>query len=131
MPESDDYSNFTETSTLWCEICETNGHDILTCTNMFGPDGAKTNGESQDIKRASHEELNPHTPTGDDAPAPLAALKIKDAGPPSPAVKIMPNPMESGPVAGKESGIMDPEKWCALCERDGHDSVDCPFEDAF
>ncbi|EMT63844.1 hypothetical protein NOF04DRAFT_1052316 [Fusarium oxysporum II5] len=131
MPESDDYSNATETSTLWCEICETNGHDILTCTNMFGPDGAKTNGESKAIKKASREELKPHTPTGDDAPAPLTPFRLKNAGPPSPAVKIMPNPMESGPVAGKESGIMDPEKWCALCERDGHDSVDCPFEDAF
>ncbi|KAJ4268364.1 hypothetical protein NW762_002427 [Fusarium torreyae] len=131
MPESDDYSNFTETSTLWCEICETNGHDILTCTNMFGPDGTKTNGDSKTLKQPSHDELKPHTPTGDDAPAPLTPFRLKNPDPPSPAVKILPNPMESGPVAGKESGIMDPEKWCALCERDGHDSVDCPFEDAF
>lgn len=29
------------------------------------------------------------------------------------------------------SGVIDPEKWCALCERDGHESVDCPIEDAF
>src|SRR3569833_270320 len=36
MPESDAYSSVTETSTLWCEICETFGHDILTCTNMIG-----------------------------------------------------------------------------------------------
>ncbi|KAH6898280.1 hypothetical protein B0T10DRAFT_601268 [Thelonectria olida] len=129
MPESDDFSNATESSTLWCEICETNGHDILTCTNMFGPDGAKTNG---DLKTGQDsEELKPHTPTGNDAPAPLSTLKFKNPGPPSPNVKILPNPMESGPVAGKESGIMDPEKWCAVCERDGHDSVDCPFEDAF
>ncbi|KAL4957811.1 hypothetical protein BDW69DRAFT_191322 [Aspergillus filifer] len=27
---------------LWCEICETGGHDILSCTNMFGAD-AKNN----------------------------------------------------------------------------------------
>ncbi|RSL70179.1 hypothetical protein CEP53_001952 [Fusarium sp. AF-6] len=130
MPESDVYSNATETSTLWCEICETNGHDILTCTNMFGPDGAKTNGDIES-KDSHRDELKPHTPTGDDAPAPLSPFKTKNPGPPSPAVRILPNPMESGPVAGKESGIMDPEKWCALCERDGHDSVDCPFEDAF
>ncbi|KAM5351659.1 hypothetical protein ACJ41O_004382 [Fusarium nematophilum] len=127
MPESDVYSNATETSTLWCEMCETNGHDILTCTNMFGPDGAKTNGDTMTAK----DELKPHTPTGDGAPAPLSPFKVKNTGTPSPAVKILPNPMDSGPVAGKESGVMDPEKWCALCERDGHDSVDCPFEDAF
>ncbi|KAF7559787.1 hypothetical protein G7046_g4376 [Stylonectria norvegica] len=131
MPESDDYSNATETSTLWCEICETNGHDILTCTNMFGSEGAKTNGDNLTDRDAAHEELKPRTPNGDHAPAPLSPFKVKSMGPPSPAVKILPNPMESGPVAGKESGIMDPEKWCALCERDGHDSVDCPFEDAF
>ncbi|KAK7431043.1 hypothetical protein QQZ08_002323 [Neonectria magnoliae] len=131
MAESDVYSNATETSTLWCEICETNGHDILTCTNMFGPDGSKTNGDMQADDDVAHDDLKPHTPTGDDAPAPLSTMKLKNAGPPSPNVRILPNPMESGPVAGKESGIMDPEKWCAVCERDGHDSVDCPFEDAF
>lgn len=31
-------------------------------------------------------------------------------------------------VAGKSSGRVDPGKWCALCEKDGHDSVDCPAE---
>lgn len=36
-----------------------------------------------------------------------------------------------GPVAGKASGKVDMGKWCALCERDGHDSVDCPLEDEF
>ncbi|KAH6978241.1 hypothetical protein EDB82DRAFT_431024 [Fusarium venenatum] len=133
MPESDDYSNATETSTLWCEICETSGHDILTCTNMFGPDGAKSNGENKTVEKDINNGFIPYTPppTGEDAPAPLTTLGPKKDDPPSPAVKIMPNPMDSGPVAGKESGVMDPDKWCALCERDGHDSVDCPFEDAF
>ncbi|KAF3912426.1 hypothetical protein ABW20_dc0101310 [Dactylellina cionopaga] len=32
-------------------------------------------------------------------------------------------------VAGKSSGVVDRTKWCALCERDGHDSVDCPLDD--
>ena len=38
---------------------------------------------------------------------------------------------QAGMWAGKASGIIDPDKWCALCERDGHESVDCPIEDAF
>jgi CAP-Gly domain len=38
---------------------------------------------------------------------------------------------QAGMWAGKGSGVIDPEKWCALCERDGHESVDCPIEDAF
>ena len=38
---------------------------------------------------------------------------------------------QAGMYAGKTSGVIDPDRWCALCERDGHDSVDCPVEDAF
>lgn len=43
---------------------------------------------------------------------------------------MIPNLNDPGPVAGKESGVIDAEVWCALCEKDGHNSVDCPFEDA-
>lgn len=143
MPESDTYSS--ETSALWCEICETSGHDILTCTNMFGSEGARSISNAggagdRDTLKAPVSSSLPYT-NGDETarPAPLRskassqALSAPPQPPPQPpaAIKVMPNPMESGPVAGKESGIMDPEKWCAVCERDGHDSVDCPFEDAF
>lgn len=159
MNESDTYSTATESSTLWCEICETGGHDILTCTNMFGNDNAKSSrsknideneeeDEDEDDEEReeeerreteerdnTHEDLKPLTPTGDEDvirhPAVLTPGMPKEEPASIPAVRIIPNPMESGPVAGKESGILDPEKWCAICERDGHDSVDCPFEDAF
>ena len=131
MHESDTYSTATETSTLWCEICETSGHDILTCTNMFGPDGVKNANETKTSKEAVREDAKP-LDTDDAHPAPLFPVKSKTPVlATTPTVKILPNPMESGPVAGKESGVMDPDKWCAVCERDGHDSVDCPFEDAF
>ncbi|KAG5927449.1 hypothetical protein E4U42_002252 [Claviceps africana] len=132
MAESDAYSNATETSTLWCEICETGGHDILTCTNVFGPEGAKTAGDVEtDRDVAGEDAKSPVTLRGDDAhPAPLST-KPRTAARVARDIKTLPSPMDFGPVAGKESGIMDPEKWCAICERDGHDSVDCPFEDAF
>ncbi|UNI14519.1 hypothetical protein JDV02_001137 [Purpureocillium takamizusanense] len=135
MHESDTYSTATETSTLWCEICETSGHDILTCTNMFDPEAAKSVSNFKPDTGIVREGLKPQASLGrDDAlPAPLSPVKPKtpSLATTTPPVKILPNPMESGPVAGKESGMMDPEKWCAVCERDGHDSVDCPFEDAF
>ncbi|KAF6842468.1 cap-gly domain containing protein [Colletotrichum musicola] len=140
MPESDTYSSVTENSTLWCEICETGGHDILTCTNMFGTDGGKTSGDVGKMSKDIGDSLKPIN--DEDKPAPLSPMKPKapialPVAPPAtlptapPTVKVMPNPMESGPVAGKNSGVVDNSKWCALCERDGHDSVDCPFEDAF
>ncbi|KLU82077.1 hypothetical protein MAPG_01154 [Magnaporthiopsis poae ATCC 64411] len=138
MPESDAYSTATENSTLWCELCETSGHGILNCTNMFptqGSNGSPASARGHHGRAASSSGpkggLSPKT--GQDAsatPAPLSPMRTK-APVPTPDIKILPNPMESGPVAGKESGVVDVEKWCALCERDGHDSVDCPFEDAF
>ncbi|KAJ9142046.1 Tip elongation protein 1 [Pleurostoma richardsiae] len=143
MPESDAFSSATETSTLWCEICETSGHDILTCTNMFGPQGGDqtapaavaTNGDApktgRDVVREGLKPLSPTMGHEDIKPAPLSPMKTKAPTMVPPTVKILPNPMDSGPVAGKESGVVDAGKWCALCERDGHDSVDCPFEDAF
>ncbi|KAI8965967.1 hypothetical protein F5Y11DRAFT_310981 [Daldinia sp. FL1419] len=139
MPESDAYSSVTETSTLWCEICETNGHDILTCTGMFGSqneDNKNTvNDQASDKTRESFKSLSvPSSTNEEDTPRPLSPMKPRAAiapPPPPAAVKILPNPQDLGPLAGKDSGVVDPEKWCALCERDGHDSIDCPLEDAF
>ena len=133
MPESDTYSSANES---FCELCETSGHDILTCTNMFSPNG-NSNGNSP-IVSAPHQRtgkdvvkagLSPKPSHDDYKPAPLSPAKKSPA--PPPAVRIIPNPMESGPVAGKESGLVNMDKWCGVCEREGHDSIDCPFEDAF
>ncbi|KHN96306.1 Cytoskeleton-associated protein, Gly-rich domain protein [Metarhizium album ARSEF 1941] len=133
MHESDAYSTATENSTLWCEICETSGHDILACTNMFGPEGGKAASDTKTAKDVVREGMKHQNALGmkDAHPAPLSPAKPRAAFPAAPAINILPNPMESGPLAGKESGVVDTEKWCAVCERDGHDSVDCPFEDAF
>ncbi|OAA43222.1 Cytoskeleton-associated protein, Gly-rich domain protein [Metarhizium rileyi] len=133
MHESDAHSTATENSTLWCEICEASGHDILTCTNMFGPEGVKAVSDMKTGRDVIREGLKLQNSLGmkDAHPAPLSPAKPTAAFPAAPTIKILPNPMESGPVAGKESGVVDAEKWCAVCERDGHDSVDCPFEDAF
>jgi hypothetical protein len=131
MPESDTYSSANES---FCELCETSGHDILTCTNMFS---SNRNGNSPNVlarhpragKDVMKAGLSPKPSPDDYNTAPLSPAKKSST--PSPAVRIIPNPMESGPVAGKESGMVDMNKWCGVCERDGHDSIDCPFEDAF
>lgn len=139
MPESDAYSSVTESSTLWCEICETAGHDILTCTNVFGPQQDQKNSSpaskmamARESAREGLGHLKVPSADGDVVPRPLTPVKSTPAVVPPPAnVKMLPNPTDSGPLAGKDSGVVDPEKWCALCERDGHDSIDCPLEDAF
>jgi hypothetical protein len=138
MHEGDSHSTVTDGSALWCEICETGGHDILTCTNMFGNQDSNPRGslESQrtgpDVVVEGLKGLAPPRQGHEmDRPAPLATKKSMDRmRQPAPAVRA-PDPNEQGMVAGKESGIIDEMKWCALCERDGHESVDCPFEDSF
>ncbi|KAI5844290.1 hypothetical protein BZA05DRAFT_343084 [Tricharina praecox] len=147
----------------WCEICETGGHDILTCTSMFGsgaggPASAGPNGSTTAAAAAAAEQEE-HTPSS----SPLPPLRRKDppASSPAPPTTVssatteddfsvdtpiaekkksvhlphLPPPppivdtgSSFGPLAGKDSGTVDMDKWCALCERDGHDSVDCPEE---
>ncbi|KAA8627808.1 hypothetical protein SMACR_00349 [Sordaria macrospora] len=191
MPESDSYSTATDNSTLWCELCDTSGHDILTCTNMFGSTNEAENAsqkqpqsnksqslaseldDDEDVEDEDKEEIVSamgsiaiSAKDDDDVikPAPLSPNRARTTQPLTPQLALaepvasrsttplepipttapivpsvtvakaaspLPNLMESGPVAGKESGIVDASKWCALCERDGHDSVDCPFEDEF
>lgn len=146
MPESDTLSSVTENSTLWCELCETSGHDILTCTNMFGNQGQ---GARTASSHENEDEVTTPMPLNDDGLAPKLVeddhykiAPLTPRVPPQPVVdepavdaaetvKIMPNLNDPGPVAGKETGTVDPDAWCAVCEKDGHNSVDCPFEDAF
>ncbi|PSR82161.1 hypothetical protein BD289DRAFT_484024 [Coniella lustricola] len=159
MPESDGLSSITEHSTLWCELCESAGHDILACTNMFGNQAPSSSLKVDSAPKSSDEGTGGLTPVVEHdrykvAPlsprVPFTATSSSSheadqhhyepaenpptvAAPPPPMKPSGPLPslLEPGPVAGKESGVVDPDAWCALCEKDGHNSVDCPFEDAF
>lgn len=134
MPESDAYSSASANESF-CELCETSGHDILTCTNMFTPGGTHRELPPQrtgkDVVKEGLRGLSPKVSHDDYKPAPLSPAKKSPRPSPAAPVRIIPNPMESGPVAGKESGVVNMDKWCGVCEREGHDSIDCPFEDAF
>lgn len=128
MPESERSS---DDDALWCEICETGGHDILNCTSMFGSGNAGANkpkspaapiekpteAPTEDNTSAdSHTDSAPSQKTGRDVV--LEGLKgIGGLG------------SSMAPIAGKSSGVIDESKWCALCERDGHESIDCPFDE--
>lgn len=143
IPDADTHSTMTDGSNLWCEICDTGGHDILTCTNMFG-DPADKGGEEdrpelspksqrtgRDVVKEGLKGLAVSSPHDDDHVAPLSPSRKSPAATPKAHQPPMPNPMDEDMVAGKASGVIDGSKWCALCERDGHESVDCPFDDAY
>ncbi|QSS65682.1 Noc1p protein [Histoplasma capsulatum] len=151
MQESDSRSSSTEDSgALWCEICETSGHDILTCTNMFGSAAANTNAAGKSVANNSKSNNGYNSFNGNTHQRQQNNLGTsttngynnnnKASGSPSSQRTGRDAVLEGlkgiggltanmSPVAGKASGVIDESKWCALCERDGHESIDCPFED--
>ncbi|KAJ5555427.1 hypothetical protein N7535_007862 [Penicillium sp. DV-2018c] len=122
---------------MWCEICETTGHDILNCTSMFGsgkksteqkePADHAANNSSDDLQIEKTEPLQPKATSsfGDSTPALRTGREVVMEG----LKGIGGLGSSMAPIAGKSSGVIDESKWCALCERDGHESIDCPFDE--
>ncbi|KAF2096607.1 hypothetical protein NA57DRAFT_42376 [Rhizodiscina lignyota] len=151
MAESEVGSSIGEGSsaTLWCEICETGGHDILSCTNISGTTGAATGAvqppkaeeTKEDGTSSAEKSIND---LGAEKPEPLAMAQKTLPPPPTslppptnpptaplPSAPSLPSPFDSNLVPGKGSMIANPVEWCAICERDGHLAMSCPFEDQF
>lgn len=120
MPESERSS---DDDALWCEICETGGHDILNCTSMFGSGNAPPKPE-----KPAEQPAAPAAPEKDETPAENGQKTGRDVVLEGlKGIGGLGSSMD--PVAGKSSGVIDDSKWCALCERDGHESIDCPFDE--
>jgi hypothetical protein len=120
----------------WCEVCETSGHDSLNCPNIEDTNGHEMNDSHE--RQAEHDEpedelysqmrsLNVSAPNKDkyndklEAPAPLSLRKT------------LSNTSNNGAEKSKETQVApaaesDADKWCALCEKDGHLAFDCPDE---
>jgi DNA repair exonuclease SbcCD ATPase subunit len=140
MAEMDTKSNTGSTGSgvLWCEICEMSGHDILTCGNIDRV--SDTHGSNHGVVDATRTHMQKLSISSQDPdkPKPLSSFNKKAPAtsplPPPPAgappTMPLPNPLDGSVAAGKD-GTRDPTKWCALCERDGHDSINCAFEDNF
>ncbi|EAW15149.1 CAP-Gly domain containing linker protein BIK1 [Aspergillus clavatus NRRL 1] len=136
MHESDGRSD--DGTSLWCEICETGGHDILSCTNILGAEN-----KDEDVQRVeqSHHEGSVDGKSTPGTSIAGESLPSKDEDGATPRKTGRDAVLEGlkgigggltasmTPVAGKASGVIDETKWCALCERDGHESIDCPFDD--
>lgn len=143
MHESDANSDDGSSATPWCEICETNGHDILSCTSMFGADAQKKDHPRQKPKPTDNEESadNGDTPESfgeDESEGTSLSHSVSSHGDASGPRKAVLEGLKGASggsstslpaVAGKASRVVDDSKWCALCERDGHESIDCPFDD--
>ncbi|KAJ8108671.1 hypothetical protein OPT61_g8010 [Boeremia exigua] len=128
--ESDGRSSAAD-SVLWCEICETGGHDILNCSAMNG-DAAQKDGESRNGDDGVVDALRNLSVSSDHArPAGLTPTKPPGNAPTTPLPIPSFNHSNSSLVPPKGAAVADPDKWCALCENEGHDVTECPNEDAF
>ena len=125
-----------EEQRAWCEVCETPGHDISTCRNAQDTNGHGKNDDYQ--HQAEHngfeDELAGHMRNLDvsaqrkdkyndklEAPAPLSLRKTLSNTSNNGAEK-------SREVQDAPAAETDADKWCALCEKDGHLAFDCPDE---
>ena len=116
---SSNTNGITKGST-WCDACESEGHDMLHCPTLFrNPSGKHLDGAHDEDHDDNHDELSRG----------IQGLGIKEMGSPenhhdnddvsprSPQKEIAPT-----------RTAVEQEKWCALCEQDGHLAFDCPKE---
>ena len=115
-------SNGARGPSLWCEGCDTEGHDILTCTNFGVHDGdaTKSAGLAEDtdgdslIDGVRNMKVSENTAESPDQKQTNGNAHVTSTG-------------KSGTVTSKPVEA-DSDKWCALCEKDGHLAFDCPEE---
>jgi hypothetical protein len=132
MPETDGRSS-AMSSVLWCEICETGGHDILNCSAMGGDatprerENGVRNGKDVVIEGLRSLSISQDRTR----PSVLSPAKLPGSAPTAPLPIPSLNNSNSDLVPPKGAAEADPDKWCALCESEGHDVTACPNEDAF
>lgn len=99
-----------ESEALFCELCKSPEHDTLDCTSLRAP-------ASDSLARDDPSPNHHHDDEPADMPKPLSlGGKEKD------------EPKEAAVPAKEKPAENDEDKWCALCEKDGHLAFDCPEE---
>ncbi|KAK5109815.1 hypothetical protein LTR62_006548 [Meristemomyces frigidus] len=100
MPEEHETANGDISEDVYCEMCESKDHDTLDCTHLNG-----NGGESPVKGFASTPPQSEHTPGKENRGENTSDLSRKGI-----------------------TGAAEDDKWCALCEEDGHLAFDCPKE---
>jgi chromosome segregation ATPase len=114
--EDEDSSNHNghDSEAVFCELCKSPEHDTLDCTSLRAP----TSGSGLQAR-----DEREHEPAA--MPKPLSLGRDNDSAAAAAAAH------SNGAHASlKKSVEKDEEKWCALCEKDGHQAFDCP-DDAY
>ncbi|KAF1975665.1 hypothetical protein BU23DRAFT_457566 [Bimuria novae-zelandiae CBS 107.79] len=130
MTESADGHSTTDGGDVWCGFCEEGGHDILNCPAMGSAEAPKALSGARNTKDAVIEGLRHLSVSSDRQRSSVTPTKSSGNAPSAPLPPPVFNP-NSGLVPPKGESAPDPDKWCALCESEGHDVTACPNEDAF
>jgi hypothetical protein len=110
----DRYRHQKQQDEAWCEECKTSGHDTNTC-----PSATRSNGHG--IGNGSHaKEMDKNKLS---APAPLFSIRKSSLNASEMSISDRGDELQQ-PTAT----ATDTDKWCALCEKDGHLAFDCPDE---
>ncbi|SMR54886.1 unnamed protein product [Zymoseptoria tritici ST99CH_3D1] len=107
-----------KSSEIFCEMCDSAEHDTLDCEN-FQSDGGHPGRESNSNSNYSTDESGRRTS------AATSNLRL-----PAGASEDVDVPAPLSPRLARRDGVKKEveEKWCALCEKDGHLAYECPDE---
>jgi hypothetical protein len=94
---------------VFCEMCQSKEHDTFDCTQFSGNNDTST--EDGDLDDTASNVINPLIP----ASRPL-----------SPGKENQGDSTTKSATNGDKADEAD--KWCALCEKDGHLAYECPDE---
>lgn len=105
---ADEDESHSAADAVFCELCKSAEHDTLDCTSLRSMASEARDDEREREPAAMPKPLSLGKENEDSAAA--AAKKQAEA---------LPKPAADG---------VDDDKWCALCEKDGHLAFDCPEE---
>jgi hypothetical protein len=100
---------------VFCEMCQSKEHDTFDCTQFSGNNDTST--EDGDLDDAASNVINPLVPANRSLSPGKENQRDSSAKPAAAAT----NGEKSAPAE-------EADKWCALCEKDGHLAYECPDE---
>lgn len=120
-------SDSSSRSPLFCEMCESANHDTLDC-NQFQTNHDSTDASDDHADDAEYPNFK-HARNLSAAPAPLTLATFKGSKENLDPLAEMDSEEDlKSSSGGAAAGAKDEEKWCALCEKDGHLAYECPDE---
>jgi hypothetical protein len=102
---------------VFCEMCESKEHDTFDCTHFQGNHDTST--EDGDLDDAASNVINPLVPASSHRSLSPGKENQAEGGR---------GAHNAAKANGEKKKDDEADKWCALCEKDGHLAYECPDE---